>query len=671
MRNKWKNISLVSVGVVTGFFSVASPSAAADNSGSAAASATNNGNVAPVNGDNAGRNDSKDAVSGEKNSLSKTFGSSNASGDSLTNNKGDNALSKGSTATIAPNTNPSLTTGNLLQLDRPLDGLTTDHLKEIMDEAEKQSEKSYTRQVDRDNLDNNRAIRMQIEPYLLNPGRADDAAAYLKLANQTLALLKTPEDSDKVYEALLLLDKMAAYDFDRGQSRLLAERIAQNRTWDKEYAQLAQFRVATLPNNVRLNEIRVMALGEFQAQILQLLGRRQFLQAQIAIRAYKASFKQEAAYIVDTKAGKATNDAAASAAFDQSDLGLFNVADALRTEILDNFNMGVSQAGTTFKQGAAMTIDALETYCQEGLVRTQEHYDAMVAVYDQHRLTTSLERLQELLILNDTAPQLIAFETEKRQVLLDTFKETNKVPDLLHLKDYDGVESALDKIDTLTNDYDDAQIRAAAKTAKAASNNAFEAARLAMSQKNSDRADTYLHQAMDIWPANPRIGTFLGEAAGSGEELGQARILFDQAYDRQDWRAIYEKRAELSVALQNDSDRADKLKEVVERMGKVDMLVAQAQDYLQRNAPYVAWELTEEAAKIADKDQVVSSAQAQVAPHVGQYIEFLNKAQTAAKAGQPAASLIYYLQAQKLYPGSRAAQDGIQEDSQKILDHPA
>src|ERR1700675_373180 len=113
------------------------------------------------------------------------------------------------------------------------------------------------------------------------------------------------------------------------------------------------------------------------------------------------------------------------------------------------------------------------------------------------------------------------------------------------------------------------------------------------------------------------------------------------------------------MALLQDPARAAKLRDIMQRLGRVDMLVSESLELVKQNNGYAAWELLSNAAEVDPNDPVLNRTQEQVAPRVADFVKALNLAQNAEKTGQSAAALNYYLAAKEIYPASQLCRQGI------------
>jgi tetratricopeptide (TPR) repeat protein len=182
-----------------------------------------------------------------------------------------------------------------------------------------------------------------------------------------------------------------------------------------------------------------------------------------------------------------------------------------------------------------------------------------------------------------------------------------------------------------------------------------------------DKARQELRQAIEIWPSNPAIREFQMETTKLATAGSQGVKVFDDLYQRNDRRAIYERRMELGFALSDDSERRPLLMDVVDQVARIELLVKQSQELVKQGEAYAAWELLAEAAKIDGSDGPMNQARAELAPRVSDFVRQLDRASRQAASGQHAAALAAYLAAQDIYPASKICREGIAREAAEIM----
>ncbi len=547
-------------------------------------------------------------------------------------------------------------------------------------------------------LGNARFLRARFERYLASATFAEDVV-YEEVLGKILALLSVQSEDrsdDPIFEAWSLLFAAADFEIDAGNSALIANQVhnawriraeqsqttlsvdelervrrfqesivanrarmlrdlerqeeerAQRQTSDRPQrrsaedgrgsgvateadfraADLAETRTRILALNTQMAATGVQAKLQFQSQILTFVLQRRFQHALIASAFYRKIFRGSA---------------------QQLEVGAREIQQF----------MPVSDF--------APTIDSLEFIAREASHDARQGMRAVDALYEAGQRYQALERLQETFFLGEYLPSVIEFPAERRAVLLGLFRQMMELRDLLDVKDYQLAHEVVEQLRETAPDFPSARILSGIRTAERMSNLSVLAARQSMALGDFQNAEVMLERAAEIWPLNPAIQSFSVEMAGQANIATQAAQAFDQALERGDARAIYERRSELGVGLVQDPARSEQLRKIVERVAKIDVLIAQANEMQAQGNPYASWDLLREAQRIDGDDVGVARALSRVAPRVAAYAGLLEQAASEEAAGRLAVSLTHWLAAQDMYPGSRAGREGVERTSSLLM----
>jgi hypothetical protein len=313
------------------------------------------------------------------------------------------------------------------------------------------------------------------------------------------------------------------------------------------------------------------------------------------------------------------------------------------------------------------SIGMIEQLSREALDEVRRGMAAVRSDYADGRLMAALQRLQESFFLGEFLGEVSMLEKDKRQKLYDLYSRIDQARKLADLKDYDGIVKLTDEIGGLTKDFRAKEVTAAAGQAMRLSNLALASAKQATAMGDYDRAQPLLEKAAAIWPLNPDIAAFGSGVSAGASITTQAALMFDDAYKHGEYRRIFDRRAELTVGLLNDEARAPQFKDVIERMSRVEMALAQSQEAINQNNAFAAWDAVAAAAELAPNDNAVNQRKAELAPRVADYVGAADKARAAEQRGETAASLSYWLVVQDINPASPLARVGIERVSAKLL----
>lgn len=314
------------------------------------------------------------------------------------------------------------------------------------------------------------------------------------------------------------------------------------------------------------------------------------------------------------------------------------------------------------------TVDSMSFIAREAVNDVNKGVDSVNAAYDEGRIMLALERLQEVFFLGEYLTQLNMIPREQRRHLLDLYRSLMEAGDLAEAKDYEGVEALVGNISELAKDFPETRILSAVETAKSMSDMAVFAASQYRNTGNIERARAELMQAIDIWPSNPAIREFQRETTKMATAGSQGVKVFDDLLQRDDRRAIYERRMELGFALADDEQRRPLLMEVVDEVARIDLLVKQSEELVKQGEAYAAWELFAEASKIDSADGPMNRARAELAPRVADFVQGLDRARRQSADGHHAGALAAYLAAQDIYPASRICREGIVREANALME---
>jgi tetratricopeptide (TPR) repeat protein len=313
------------------------------------------------------------------------------------------------------------------------------------------------------------------------------------------------------------------------------------------------------------------------------------------------------------------------------------------------------------------TVDMMAFVANEALNDLNQGVNAVNTAYAEDRAIIALERLQETFFLGEYMPALNAIPVEQRRTLLDLYRDMLEAVELAEAKDYDGVAEMAERISLAAKDFPKSRILSSVRTAKSMSDMAVFAASQYRNLGQIDQAREELRQAIDIWPSNPSIREFQLETTKLATAGSQGVQVFDDLYQRGDYRGIYARRMDLGFALAEDGVRRPLLMKVVEQVSTIDLLLAQGAEALKQGDAYVAWELLAEAAKFGPDDAPMNRARAELAPRVADFVVCLNRAERRVEQAQHAGALAAYLAAQDIYPASRMCREGIERVSTALM----
>jgi len=315
----------------------------------------------------------------------------------------------------------------------------------------------------------------------------------------------------------------------------------------------------------------------------------------------------------------------------------------------------------------AMTVETIEFLSREAINDVNNGMISVRANYDDGRKIGGLERLQETFFLGEYLPAVTQFEPERKEALLTLYRKIDEAKKLADLRDFDAVLALTNEIGSLTKDFRTNEVSAAVRSTQRMSTLALNAAQQATASGDYNRAQEFIEKAAQLWPLNPAIKNYTENLASQADLGTQAAALFDEALKRDDFRRIYDRRAELAAAFLSDTTRGTQLKSVIDRMARVEIYLAQTEELLAQNNAFSAWEALAAAATFAPNDVVLNQRMAQLAPRVAEFVGRLDQAKRYETDQRYAASLTQYLAAQDIHPASQLARTGLTRVSEAIM----
>lgn len=544
------------------------------------------------------------------------------------------------------------------------------------------------------NLTEQRVFRSRLERFLLTSPTKEEEA-YAQLMNDIIERLSVSNDNsdEAILDTWELLFRASEFELDGGNSTIVANqvfnawrirkerrgtRMSQRELEDiRKYQQEIVANRATALRNIREQRqketarargeegradreadgavtdetaFRMLDLAETEARIVALETQAELtgLQAKLQFQSQIVSFIMQRRF----------EHALVLAGFYQSIFKGSHQALEVGRQQLEEFLPG---------SDLSFTVDSMTFIAREAVNDVNKGVDAVNTALEEDRMLIALERLQEVFFLGEYLTELNKIPTGARRQLLDLYRSLTEAGELAEAKDYTGVAELAKKISTLAADFPTNRVLSAVESAKSASDMAVFAASQYRNLGDIDKARQELQTAMEIWPSNPSIREFQRETTKLATAGSQGVQIFDDLYDRSDWRGIYERRMDLGFALAEDAQRRPLLMDVVERVARIDLLVNQSNELVRQGEAYAAWELLVEAAKVDSSDGPLNQARAELAPQVADFVLLLNRAERQTESGQHAGALAAYLAAQDIYPVSRLCRRGIEDATEALM----
>lgn len=373
---------------------------------------------------------------------------------------------------------------------------------------------------------------------------------------------------------------------------------------------------------------QIQAKVEFQALILQFFMQRRFQHVLMATRFYRAIFTDG-----DTKlnVGKDTKD--------------------------------------LFEKSAGMppTVGTLDSMANEAMRDVREGVKAFEYLVSKQELESASKRLGEAVIVGEFVPEIRTLPRDKKRQVLEFVRKTNQLISAIDVKDYALAETLVKDLEKIAKDFDSSKPMAAIETSKQVASMHLAKARNAALKGDEVTLQAELTKATELWPRNPELKEMAHKIAGHGNVQAQAAIEFDQLLGQKNHRQIFDKRVTFISMLALDATRSKQLEGVLKNMQTIETALGTASAMAVQSNFAGAWESVEKIAAEFPDDTKLSQTRADLTIKASDFVRTLQGAQELERKEQVGSSLAWYLKAQKLYPQSDFAKDGVERLVKKIL----
>ena len=536
------------------------------------------------------------------------------------------------------------------------------------------------------NINNQRFFQARFEKYLNSPEETTEADRNYQTILRTIMLKLAPESytTDNLSDAWRLLPQASNFTTDanlcdaladavysswqakREQNRLAQandelEKLRKQNEWNAKMAsqdtdmrssisknaeinkqqnakrdlsmqpyvqRLAEVNARIAANTVKREVSELQAKIEFQALIVQLFVQRRFQHVVIGTRFYRHIFNDGDTSL---KVGKDTKD--------------------------------LMMQGT----GMPPTVGTLDSMANEAMRDVREGVDAYKFLLEKNELESATKRLGESFLVGEYMPDIRTLpRDQKRQALLYTQK-AYRLLSALDVKDYTQAESLVKELETVAKDFDSSQPMAAIETARTVSGMHLAKAKNAAMSGDKQTLEEELKQATAIWPRNPALADVSKLIFSQADVQQKALVDLDQLISQHNYRQIFEDKVRFIAATALYPDRQEKLKKVLEDMQVIESTIIRCNEIAKRGDAAGAWENAERVFQQFPDDNKLNQLRASLTTEASDFVRSLRTAQQLEAKDQTGSSLAWYLKAQKIYPPSEFAQEGIYRLVKKVL----
>jgi len=317
--------------------------------------------------------------------------------------------------------------------------------------------------------------------------------------------------------------------------------------------------------------------------------------------------------------------------------------------------------------GLPPTLGTIDSMANEVMRDVREGVAAFRFLLEKQELESATKRLAETFLIGEYLPDVRTLARDDKRQALAFAQATNKLISAIEVKDYALAETIVTELAGSAKDFDSSKPMAAIETAKTVAAMHTAKARNAAVSGDKEVLETELRAATEIWPRNPALAEVSGQIFSQADVQGRALLDFDQLLGQKNYRQIFDDRMRFIAATAMHPERQEQLRKVLDNMATVEAAIIRSQEIEKRGDYAGAWESAERAFQENPDDNKLNQLRSDLTTRAADFVRALREAQSLESKKQPGSSLSWYLKAQKEYPPSEFARDGIQRLTKEIL----
>ncbi len=322
-----------------------------------------------------------------------------------------------------------------------------------------------------------------------------------------------------------------------------------------------------------------------------------------------------------------------------------------------------------FDQGTGMppTVGTLDSVSNEIIKDVREGVEAFTFLLEKGELASATKRLATAYALGEYLPEIRTLPREKKRRVVAFAQKAGRLQSALEARDFDLAETLAQELGALASDFDLAKPLAAIRTSKTVSNLHLAKAKNAAVSGDVEALEEQLRLATESWPLNPALTNTATTMFSLSDTQQQALVDLDRLLKERNFRRIFEDKFRFAAAVALDTNRQVRLQEVLDTMQTIEGTLARSREIAKHGDPVGAWEVTERAYQDFPEDTALNELRANLTADAANFVRAIKKAEELENAEQTGSSLAWYLQAQKLYPPSSFAREGIDRLVKQVL----
>jgi len=317
--------------------------------------------------------------------------------------------------------------------------------------------------------------------------------------------------------------------------------------------------------------------------------------------------------------------------------------------------------------GMPPTVGTLDSLANEAMRDVREGVQAFKFLLEKEEMESATKRLAETFILGEYMPDVRTLPRDDKRRALTFVQKSNQLISAIEVKDYTLAEKLVKELDATAKDFDNSKPMAVIETARTVSAMHIAKAKNAAVSGDKTVLESELKAATEIWPRNPALAEVGGMIFSQADVQQRALVDFDQLLSQRNYRQIFDDRMRFIAATAMFPEKQEQLRKVLDDMTVIESALIRSQEVEKRGDFAGAWESAERAFQQFPDDNKLNQVRANLTTKAADFVRALKQAEELEKKQQPGSALAWFLKAQKAYPPSEFAREGIERINAVIL----
>ena len=317
--------------------------------------------------------------------------------------------------------------------------------------------------------------------------------------------------------------------------------------------------------------------------------------------------------------------------------------------------------------GAPPTVSTLDALANEAIRDVREGVKSYEFLVENRELESGTKRLAEAMTVGEYVPEIRTLPRAKKRLALEFTQKANQLQGAMEAKDFTTAEKVIAGLSKTAKDFDGTQLTAAIESSRRGAKMHLLAARNAAQTSDQKTLRTELDAAAALWPLNPALAEFSEKIFDQGDAQARVANEFDTLFAQKNYRQIFDGKDRFIAAIALMPDRQPKLREAMDHMEAIKVATLRAEEMRRQNNIAGAWETVERVIANFPEDTKLNQLRGEAATDAADFVRTIRTAQELEKKEQIGSSLAWFLKAQKIYPASDFAREGIERLKKRIL----